>query len=193
MIRWSWCYFLCWHFLFLTVKFHRFYVGREKEWWKMQERWMNERDSLLTCEEKAGTDFTSLLCICQNTGGRRVAIGNVKVSFSLPALWLWARGVKHICMSVIAPASLSANTDVVQTRKVHYHSPLCDCLSLSLCHPVTYRSILASKCACAHAQFHFDGLFPSLLSVHNILRVCVCVYVCFSFKLSGSFPLVRRA
>lgn len=122
---------------------------------------MNKRDRLLTCEEKEGTDFISLLCICQNTGRGRVAIGNVEVSFSLPALWLSARRVKHICMSVIAPASLSANTDVVQTRKVHYHSPLCDCLSLSLCHPVTYRSILASKRACAHAQFHFDGLFPS--------------------------------
>lgn len=45
---------------------------------------MNERDRLLMCEEKAGTDFTSLLC----TGGGRVAIGNVEVSFSLLALWL---------------------------------------------------------------------------------------------------------
>lgn len=49
--------------------------------------WVNERDSLLTCEEKAGMDFASLLCISQNTGGGRVAIGNVEVSFSLPALW----------------------------------------------------------------------------------------------------------
>lgn len=130
---------------------------------------------------KAGTDFTSLLCICQNTGRGCAAIGNVEVSFSLPALWLWARGVKHICMSVIAPASLSASMDVVQTRKVHYHFPLCDCLSLSLCHPVTYRSILASNRACPHAQFHFDGLFPSLLSMPRrpssvCMLACVCIF-----------------
>lgn len=188
---------------FLPLNFTGFVCGeRGKKWQKMHERRLNEGDSLLTCEgKKAGMDFASLLCICQNSGRGRVAIGNVEGSFSPAALWLWAGGVKHICMSVITPAWLSANTDAVQTRKVHYHSPLCDCLSLSLCHPVTYRSILASKRACAHARLHFDGLVPFLLSVHSILSVCasvcVCVSVCFrqtqqKFALNNKGLLKRK-
>ena len=170
-------------FSFSLLNFRAFLRAKRKN--VRKQRRMNERDRLLTCEDKAGTDFSSLLCICQNASGGRVAIGNVEVSFSLPALWLWARGVKHICMSVIAPASLSANTDVVQTRKVHYHSPLCDCLSLSLCHPVTYRSSPASKRACARTQFHFvcHPCFQCTASLE-------CVHVCFSVQLSGRLPSI---
>lgn len=183
MIRWSWCYFLCWHFLFLTVKFYRFCVGTRKNDGKW---WVNERDSLLTCEEKAGMDFASLLCICQNTGGGRVAIGNVEVSFSLPALWPWARGVKHICMSVIASASLSANTDVVQTRKVHYHF----CVTVYLSHSLTLSLTEPSLPARVHVRTHSSTLMVCFHSCFQCTASLECVCVCVSFRLRGSLPSI---
>lgn len=110
-------------------------------------------------------------------------------------------------------ASLSANTGAAQTRKVHYHPRLCDYLSLSLCHPVTYTSSFARERACAHAKFHFVDFLPFLLSVHstrhlshrNVVRcmrdrnisqlatkACCNIFFFFSKKQTKKTPLLLK-